>query len=132
MEEHISGCPVCKKELLLWQELNDKRQQLQEMQKNLDPDSLSRIKYRLSSLDKDPEYPPVVRRLKRANSMFSMIMRRMTGTVIILLGAVFIYKALAGGFKPVTIMLIAFAFLVFIALYLRSSIKKKREKNDNF
>lgn len=132
MEQHISDCHVCKKELLLWQGINDKRQEVHEMQKNMNSDSLSRIKYRISSLEKGPDYPPVVRKLKQADKMFSMLMGRMTGAVILILGAVFIYKALSGGFKPVTIILIALSFLVFFWLYLRSAIKKKREKDNCF
>lgn len=129
MHEHVSECAVCKKELLLWQELNDKRQEVAEMQKNLNSDGFSGLKYRHTSSNREPDYPPVVKKLRQANSMMAMITRRMTGTVIILLGLVFIYKAMSGGFKPLTIMLITFAFLIFTLLFLRSKVREKRNKD---
>lgn len=129
MEAHITGCAICKKELLLWQELKDKKQEIEELQKNLTSDSLVRIKYRLASSGREPEYPPAVKKLRQANSMLAMITRRMTGTVIILLALVFIYKAVSGGFQPLTIMLISFAFMIFAVLFFRSRLREKRNKD---
>ena len=129
IEEHIQGCAVCKKELLMWQVLNDRKQELAEMQKNLGSDSLARIKYRMESVDREPDYPPAVRKLRKANSMLAVITGRMTGTVIMLLGLVFIYKAVAEGYKPLSIGLILFGFIIFTGLFFRARMAERKKKD---
>jgi anti-sigma factor RsiW len=63
MEEHVAGCPVCKRELLLWQEVMDRQRAVRGMQSKMPKELKDRIKYRMQKLQKGPGAPPLLKKM---------------------------------------------------------------------
>ena len=64
MEEHIKTCPVCKRELLMWQEVLDKQRVVSRMQSGLPKELKDRIKYRMAKNLKQPDLPPSIKKIQ--------------------------------------------------------------------
>lgn len=73
METHISGCPVCKRELLLWQEVMDKQRAVGRMQAGMPKELKDRIKHRMTNNQKAVTVSPVVKKLQALSGKASLI-----------------------------------------------------------
>jgi len=68
MEAHITGCPVCKRELLMWQEVLDRQKMIRETM----PNSFSeRVKKRAKNMNAHAQLPPIVRRMQAVSGFIS-------------------------------------------------------------
>ena len=68
MEGHIKDCPVCKRELLMWQDVLERQRAV----KKIMPRELKdRVKTRMKSYNTDPQLPRVVRQLQSFNRMLT-------------------------------------------------------------
>jgi hypothetical protein len=65
IENHIEKCIICRRELLLWQDVLQKQEILKKMNVPMD-NFKDRIKERMKSLEKNPEMP---RLLKQTNTL---------------------------------------------------------------
>lgn len=63
IETHVSGCEVCKRELLLWQDVTEKRVAIGKMQAKIPVELRDRIKYRMIKNQKQPAMPPMLKKL---------------------------------------------------------------------
>ncbi len=89
MEAHIKGCPVCKKELLLWQDVLQRREQIKRMGGDLS--FRDRMRKRRKEADVDYRLPPVVRRLKAMDKLFSSVKGKLIIQVTFLLLAFLLF-----------------------------------------
>lgn len=108
IEEHLEKCIICKRELLLWQDVLEKQKLLKNIA--LNKSFKERIEKRIQSLQKAPEVPRLVRQMNAINTF-------LTGPKGCLLTQIFIITA---GFLFVFLFLykgtnILFVFLVLIA-----------------
>ncbi|GEM_PF-1410937 len=108
IEEHLEKCIICKRELLLWQDVLEKQKIIRNI--NLSNDFKDRIKKRIKSLESGPEVPRVVRQVNAINTF-------LTSPKGCLLTQIFIITA---GFLFVILFLyketnILFIFLVLLA-----------------
>ena len=70
LEAHVALCPVCKKELLLWQDVLDRQAAVRGLQRNLPEELRQRLKYRAAILQKVAMQPPLMNRLKAISRMW--------------------------------------------------------------
>lgn len=64
VEEHVSGCAVCKRELLLWQGVTEKQVAVSKMQARLPAALKDRIKYRMQKNQKPSEMPATIKKIQ--------------------------------------------------------------------
>jgi anti-sigma factor RsiW len=128
MEEHINTCPICKKELLMWQDVIDRQRgaggkQAAGMPKEL----MDRIRYRTARAEKISKLPAFFR-IKRApggfwNSMLGMIIQ-----IAFILVSGIIFGLLLGikrhGHGIVVPLLVLFGFTILFILMLIKGRKK--------
>lgn len=133
MEAHIDTCPICKKELFMWQEVLENQRTVSRMQATGMPKELKdRIKYRTSRSEKISKMPAFFR-TKRApggfwNSILGMIIQI---TFILACGIVIVSGPILGLFRfkqqgrnMVAILLIIFGFAVLSVLMIMKGRKK--------
>jgi len=56
LENHIEGCAVCRKELLLWQDVMDRQVAIRGMQRTLPAELRERLKYRAKISEKEKQF----------------------------------------------------------------------------
>ena len=124
MDKHIESCFVCKRELLLWQEVVSKQIETQRLASYVDGDFRSRVKYRMAKINSDMSLPPAVRRIMSIQKIFSSTTGRLVLQLIVLLFGllylIFVLKKGANIFSLFFIML-GFGMLFFLVL------KKKKK-----
>jgi hypothetical protein len=64
METHIGRCEVCKRELLLWQEVMDKQRAVGGMQAGMPKELKDRIKYKMAGNQKHAAMAPMAKKFK--------------------------------------------------------------------
>jgi len=89
IEAHISGCPVCKRELLLWQEVLDKQRAIGRMQAGMPRQLKDRIKYRMTKNQNQANLPQLVKKIqsftKRKGTLITLF-------VLICVALIFIFR----------------------------------------
>lgn len=120
LEEHIKNCPVCKRELYLWQEVIDKQKVISNLQGNLSSDIRSRIKYRINQLEKETSLPPSIYKLRAIGKIWSSTKGRLIIEVLIILASlVILFKYMHGGKNLFVPFLILFGFIVLFVVMLK-------------
>jgi anti-sigma factor RsiW len=71
IESHVASCPVCKRELLMWQEVMDKQRAVKEMQSNMPKELKDRVKYRMDKSAKSSGVPPVLKKIKAFDKIWN-------------------------------------------------------------
>ncbi len=108
IEEHLEKCIICKRELLLWQDVLEKQKIIKNI--NLNENFTDRIKKRIKSLESGPEVPRLVRQVNAINTfLVSPKGCLLTQIFIITAGFLFVILFLYKGTN------ILFVFLVLIA-----------------
>lgn len=117
IEAHVSGCEVCKRELLLWQEVTEKRAAIKKMQAKMPVALSDRIKYRMLKNDKQADMPPMLKKLGlfagNKGVMIVTLALIMGALVFIIMNAPSFYQKLFG---PVLIFC-GFAVLFLLVLF---------------
>jgi hypothetical protein len=117
MELHISGCELCKRELLLWQEVMDKQRAVGAMQAGMPEDLRGRVKYRIDKSAREAAVPPVVNRMKAMAGLFSSARGRLVILSALIFGAlIFILQNAYAGKSFLTPLLFGFGFFVLLLL----------------
>jgi anti-sigma factor ChrR (cupin superfamily) len=109
---HVETCPVCKKELLLWQQVTEKKTAIKKMQARLPKEMKDRIKYRNAS---DPDLPPLAKKMRMFNNKGMLI------TVLVMIcGALFFvtrFAPMANRFLSPILIFSGFAILFLLFLF---------------
>ena len=123
MENHIETCLVCKRELLLWQEVTAKQQETGRLASYLDGDFRTRVKYRMAKINSDMTLPPAARRIMSMRKAFTSVTGRLILQIILLLiGVLYFVLVLKKGANLFSVFFIALGFGTLFFLVLR---KKK-------
>ena len=116
MEAHINGCPVCKRELMMWQDLTEKQAAISRLQARLPVELKDRIKYRMQKNSKQPGVPPIVKQMHWLGGKGGMVIM----LVLISVGLIYVLRGAAGfkhsGFVAVLIFF-GFAILFLLLLF---------------
>lgn len=127
MEEHIAGCPICKQELFMWQEVLEKQRAVIGMQAVVVSKELKdRIKYRMSQSEKASKLPAFLR-VKRApggfwNSILGMIIQLGFVLACGVIFGLFVFKR--HGHNMIAMLLVFFGFAVLSGLMIMKGRKK--------
>lgn len=119
MALHIETCEICKRELLLWQEVFSKRMETQRLQQYLPVKFRDRVKYRMAQLEKEKNLPPAVMRMRALQKAFTSTTGRLIVQVsILLLGFIWFLFVMKKGVNPLSLifMIIGFGALFFLVL----------------
>jgi hypothetical protein len=129
MEGHISGCPVCKRELHMWQEVMDKQNVVKEMQSSLPKELKDRIKYRMGKSGNPLNAPPVLKKMKGLNNIWNstlgMVMMAILAVIVPVVVIMILFRAMHPGASMLAPIMVVFGFaVIFIVLIFKS---KKRQ-----
>jgi len=120
LEEHIKDCPVCKRELYMWQDVIEKQKVISNLQNNLSSDIRSRIKYRLHQSQKEASLPVAIHKLRAIGKIWSSTKGRLIIEIIIILASLIIlFKYLHGGKSLLVPFLILFGFITLFFIMLK-------------
>ncbi len=110
IEEHLEKCIICKRELLLWQDVLEKQKLLKNI--TLNKSFKERIEKRIKSLENGPEVPRLVRQINAINTFLTSPKGcLLTQILIITAGFLFVLLFLHKGTN------FLFVFLVLIAAF---------------
>jgi hypothetical protein len=124
MEEHIAACVICKRELLLWQEVASKQKETMRLASYLEGDFRTRVKYRLARINSGATLPPAVRRLMSVQKAFTSEKGRLVLQLsLLLMGLIYFIFVLRKGTNIISLffMIVGFGSLFFLVL------KKKKK-----
>jgi len=111
MEVHISTCIICKRELLLWQEVVSKQKETARLASYLDKDFRTRVKYRLAKIDSDRGLPPAARRIMALQKAFGSVTGRLVlQLVILLVGVLYFVLVMKKGANLLSVFFIVVGF----------------------
>jgi len=110
IENHIEKCIICRRELLLWQDVLQKQEILKKMNVPMD-NFRDRIKERMKSLEKNPEMPRLLKQMNALN-LFLTSPKGCLITQLLILTASFLFIMLF--FKKG----VSFLFILFFLLSL--------------
>jgi hypothetical protein len=119
MEEHIETCVICKRELLMWQEVVAKQRETHRLSGYLDGDFRTRVNYRLGRINSDKSLPAAARKLNAMQKMFNSVTGRLVIQIfMLLLGVLYLVLVLKKGtnFLSVIFIIIGFGTLFFLVL----------------
>ncbi|MGD0565732.1 MAG: hypothetical protein ABSA34_00180 [Candidatus Goldiibacteriota bacterium] len=123
MAEHIETCEICKRELLLWQEVTETRKANERFASYIPKTFRERVSYRMNKINSDRDLPPVVRRMQAIQQAFSSVTGRLVVQVLILLAAlIYLIMVKSHGLNLVALLFMAIGFVVIFFILLR---KKK-------
>lgn len=123
MDKHIETCLICKRELLLWQEVMSKQKETQRLNSFLDGGFRSRVKYRMGKINSDSALPPAARRILSMQKAFTSVTGRLVmQIVLLLLGVLYLVFVLKKGTNLISLALIVLGFGTLFFLVLK---KKK-------
>ena len=125
MEEHIENCVICKRELLLWQDVLAKQMETSRLASYLTGGFRSRVKYRLNRIEGDSSLPPAVKRIQAMQRLLTSPTGRLVVQILILLmGVLFLLFVLKKGTNIISLgfILLGFSMLLFLVI-------KNRKKN---
>ena len=123
MTMHIEKCEICKRELLLWQELIDKQMVNERLASYIPKEFRDRVSYRMNKINSDSDLPPIVRRIHAMQKAMSSITGRLVVQVLILLAAlIYLIMLKSHGLNIFAFVFMAIGFIVIFFVLLR---KKK-------
>jgi len=126
IEEHVEKCPICKKELLLWQDVMDKQAAIRGLQRTLPSELRERLKYRAKLLEKEMTGPPVAGRLKAFSTAWGSPKVRLILHIFFLMAVMlFSLWVLRGGKNILATVLVIFGFAVVFIVMIFKRVKKK-------
>ncbi|HDQ25740.1 MAG TPA: hypothetical protein ENN43_03220 [bacterium] len=92
LEEHIKGCDICKRELMLWQDLGQKNRKLSSMKAGMPKELSEKVRARAKKAHSDAHLPPMARKINRIQSSLGSRRGMMLMQIVIFLGVlVFLY-----------------------------------------
>ena len=89
LEEHVKSCAVCKKELLMWQEVIEKRKAVSKMMPK--GDIHDRVKRRMKNMNTDPQLPRIVMQMQAVGRFMSNPKGCMMIQLLLVLGGFMFY-----------------------------------------
>lgn len=120
MDEHIGSCPVCKRELMMWQDVVAKQIETQNLSSHLDGDFRSRVKYRMNKITSDLSLPPAARRILSIQKLFASAKGRLVIQIIVLLlGLLFFMIFIRKGTNMLSVFFILLGFAALLTLILK-------------
>jgi anti-sigma factor RsiW len=124
MELHIETCQVCKRELLLWQDVVAKQKETSRLASYLDGDFRTRVKYRMAKIDSDRNLPPAARRIMALQKAFRSVTGRLVlQLVLLLIGVLYFLLVMRKGANLFSVFFIVLGFGTLIFLLFQ---KKKK------
>lgn len=118
MEEHINECYICKKELLMWQELIEKQKVLGKMRTGMD--LKDRLRMRMNAADSDMHLPMPMRHLKNISRAWRSNTGRLVLQVsIVLAGFIWVLAIKKYGVNVPALIFVLIGFFVMIFLMLK-------------
>ncbi len=129
MERHIQGCPVCKRELLMWQEVIDRQRAVKGLQSKMPKELKDRIKYRMDKSAKSSRVPAALKKLQAMgniwNSPLGIVIMGITALVAPVIVIMVLFRTMHPGKSMLAPLLVVFGFaVVFIVMIVKS---KKRQ-----
>ncbi|MEI7542664.1 MAG: hypothetical protein WCJ94_05380 [bacterium] len=123
MDKHIETCLICKRELLLWQDVMSKQKENQRLNSLLEGGFRSRVKYRMGKINSDSALPPAARRILSMQKAFTSVTGRLVMQIaLLLLGVLYLVFILKKGANIISLALIIIGFGTLFFLV----IKKKK------
>jgi anti-sigma factor RsiW len=123
MTLHIEKCEICKRELLLWQELIDKQMVNERLASYIPKEFRDRVSYRMNKINSDRDLPPIVRRIHAMQRAMSSVTGKLIVQVLILLAAlIYLIMVKRHGLNFIAFVFMAIGFIVIFIVLLR---KKK-------
>jgi anti-sigma factor RsiW len=124
MELHIETCQVCKRELLLWQDVVAKQKENSKLASYLDGDFRTRVKYRMAKIESDRNMPPAARRIMALQKAFRSVTGRLVfQLVLLLIGVLYFLLVMRKGANLFSVFFIVLGFGTLIFLLFQ---KKKK------
>jgi len=119
MEAHINECPVCKKELFLWQDVIDKQKKIQGMKAG--GTFRERVDKRMKSARNEMSLPPLARKFRALSMMWTGHRSKLLLQAILLVVMfIFLYITLQRGTSIIVPILIVTGFGSLFMLMLKS------------
>lgn len=123
MSLHIETCEICKRELLLWQDLIDKQVVNERLASYIPKEFRDRVSYRMNKINSDRDLPPIVRRIHAMQRAMSSVTGRLVLQVLILLAAlIYLIMVKRQGLNVIAFVFMAIGFIVIFIVLLQ---KKK-------
>lgn len=120
MDAHIGSCPVCKRELLLWQEVVAKQMETNRLASHLDGDFKTRVKYRVNKINSEFSLPPAARRIMSIQKIFASPKGRLVIQIIaLLIGVLFFMLFIKKGTNMLSVFFVALGFAALLTLILK-------------
>jgi anti-sigma factor RsiW len=124
MDKHIENCLVCKRELMLWQDVMSKQRETQQLASYMGGDFKIRAKQRVVKMNSDMSLPPAARRIMSMQKAFTSVTGRLVIQLIALLaGVLYFVMVLKKGANFLSVFFIALGFGTLFFLVLK---KKKK------
>jgi anti-sigma factor RsiW len=119
VEAHVKDCPVCKRELLMWQEVAEKQRSVGRMQAGMPKELKDRLRYRMVKAEKEAAVPQVIKRMQAMSGLLGPGKGRLIMIMCMVFAAlIFILKTTNGNKGILAPALILFGFAVLFAIML--------------
>lgn len=120
MDTHIESCMICKRELMLWQDVLAKQMEAQNLASHMDGDFRSRVKNRVNKINLDHTLPPAARRIMSLQKLFGSPKGRMVIQIIaLLIGVLFFLLFIKKGTNMFSVFFVALGFSALLFLVLK-------------
>jgi anti-sigma factor RsiW len=119
MAVHIEKCEICKRELMLWQDVMAKRRENERLTQYIPEKFRDRVKYRMDQLEKEKNLPPPVVRMRAMQKAFTSTTGRLVIQIsILLLGFVWFLFVMKKGTNLISLffLIAGFGALFFLVL----------------
>jgi anti-sigma factor RsiW len=120
IEAHVKDCPVCQREMLMWQEVMDKQRAVSRMQAGMSKELKDRLKYRMVKAEKEAAVPQIIKRMKAISGIWGPGKGRLIMLVCMIFAAlIFILKTTNGnkGILAPALILFGFSILFYLMLF---------------